>query len=140
MDKQLFQGYPEAQRAQILRDNCNTIENIGYTKQFTADQLIDMKDRLSEVSIEANEIEIEKKEAMDGFKHRLQPFNEEKKELLSNLKNKAKYVNEDCFKMIDHESGMVGYYNSLGDLVEMRPIRQNERQTTIIPLPKAAGL
>ena len=39
MDKALFQEYPEDVRRQMLEDNCDRIEEVGYMKPFTGEQL-----------------------------------------------------------------------------------------------------
>ena len=39
---------------------------------------------------------------------------------------------EQCYKMIDREEGMVGYYDKYGILVLQRPLKREERQTTIM--------
>lgn len=138
MKKHLFESESEAVRKQMLHDNCDAIESIGYTRSFTPEELAEKKDQLSEVCIEAAEIEEQKKLMVDEFKAKLKPFNERKTLLLGHLKHKSEYVKEDCYKMIDHEEGMVGYYNSNGDLIESRPVNADERQKRI-PLYKAVN-
>lgn len=78
MDKALFQEYPEDVRRQMLEDNCDRIEEVGYMKPFTGEQLLEMKDRLSDLSIEINDIEIEKKASAELFKAQLKPLTEER--------------------------------------------------------------
>lgn len=131
MDKTLFQDYPENVRRQMLEDNCDKIEEVGYMKPFSPDQLLDMKDRLSNVSIEINDIECEKKAQNDIFKAQLKPLAEERSKLLGNIRNKAEHVKGECYKFVDQEAGEVGYYSPEGFLIESRPIRQEERQMTI---------
>ncbi len=60
----------------------------------------------------------------------------DKTRLLEQIKNKAEFVQEDCFKLVNHDEGMVGYYNSKGELIESRPIRADERQGTIFQMTK----
>lgn len=115
----------------FLKDNCETVEEVGYMKQFSPDQIVAMKDDLSEVAIQINDIETEKKEAMKEYTDRLKPLNDQKSELLGNIKKKAEYVNEQCYKFVDHEDRMVGYYNAEGVLVSSRPARPDEAQMTI---------
>lgn len=131
MDKTLFQEYPENVRRQMLEDNCDKIEEVGYMKPFTPDQLLGMKDKLSNVSIEINDIECEKKAQNEIFKAQLKPLVEERSKLLGNIRNKAEHVKGECFKFVDQEAGEVGYYTPEGFLIESRPIRQEERQMTI---------
>lgn len=134
MEKALFQNYPERQRKSMLEDNADKIEEIGYMKPFDPEEMNVMKDDLSKVIININDIEDEKKAIMSEIKLKLKPLDIEKKELLSNIKNKSEYVTENCFKIIDHEDEMVGYYNELGFLIESRPIRQDEKNKTLYAL------
>ena len=122
MEKVLFAEYSEKERKQMLSDNADSMEEVGYMKDFTPDEMEVMKDRLSKIVIDINDIE---------FKLRKKPLETEKQELLANIKSKSEYVLEDCYKFCDHEAQMVGYYNDQGILVYSRPMRPDERQRTI---------
>lgn len=138
MEKFLGQEYPESRREQFLKDNCDAVEEIGYTRRFTPDELNQKKELLANASIEINDIEEEKKRVMAEFKERLKPLDEERKSLLGEIRSKAQFVNEECYKFIDHETRMVAYYNKLGEMVSSRPAMPQEMQKTIFNLQKAA--
>ena len=125
-----------AKRIEFLDTNCDAVEEKGYMKPFTPEQITEMKDMLASNAIEINDIEEEKKTVMDEFKKRLEPYKEEQKELLANIKNKAKFVNEKCYKFVDPETRMVGFYNSEGILIESRPAYANELQGTIFQIKR----
>lgn len=91
MDKFLGQDIPEKDRWQFLQDNADSVEKIGYTHRFTPEELAQKKESLAETSIKINDIEIEKKEAMESFKADLKPLNEQKQELLDNIKKGSEY-------------------------------------------------
>lgn len=78
MDKFLGQDIPEQERWQFLQDNADAVEKIGYTHRFTPEELAQKKETLAEVSITINDIEIEKKEAMDEFKETSETFERRK--------------------------------------------------------------
>lgn len=140
MDKFLGQEIPEKDRWQFLQDNADAVEEIGYTHRFTPDELAQKKEFLAETSIQINDIEMEKKEAMEAFKAELKPLNERKQELLENIKKGSEYVeNEECAKILVHEEKMVGYYNRLGELVYSRPIMPQEMQKTIFNITRKTG-
>lgn len=126
-------------RIAFLMDNCDKVEEKGYMKRFTPEQLGQMKEGLSETDIEINDIEEEKKEVVKEFKGRLDPLTEERKRLLKGLKNKAEYVTENCYKFIDMETREVGYYNEEGDLIESRPAYPDELQGNIFQLNRKTG-
>jgi len=124
----------EMQRIAFLKDNCDAVENKGYMKRFGVEQMQEKKEQLSELSIEINDIEIEMKATIRDFKESLKVPKEQKKTLLSELKQKAEYKSEVCYKFIDNEDKMVGYYNSEGDLIDARPISPEEMQGTIFQI------
>lgn len=131
MEHVLGQGYQGVKREQFLRDNCEAVEEIGYMKPFSPEEIQSKKDQLSEVAITINDIEISKKEAVQAFNNELKPLETDKKSLLQHIKNKSEHVKENCYKFIDFDSKMVGYYNSEGLLIEARQIRPDEGQRTI---------
>lgn len=137
MEKQLGHEYPEGkQRESFLKDNCDAVENKGYMKPYTTDQLVEMKENLAEASISLNDIEVEKKAAIEVFKLQAKPLQTLKQELLQNIKHKAEFVDEVCFKFIDTTAKEVGYYNSEGNLIESRPAFGNELQATIFQVSR----
>lgn len=139
MDKFLGQNIPEEERAQFLADNCDAVETIGFTRHFTPDELNQKKEELANVSIEIAEIEEAKKETMAQFKEQLKEPEETKKKLLGELKHKSEYVNDECYKFIDHEERMVGYYDKTGVLVSSRPIMPQEMQKTVFSINRKTG-
>lgn len=140
MEKQLGKEIlSEKDRIAFLMDNCDKVEEIGYTKQFSEEQLSEMKNNLSEIAITINDLEEEKKEAVATFKASIDPLKQEKKTLIDGLKTKATYVRETCYKFIDGEKREVGYYNAQGDLVESRSASADELQTNIFQLTRKAN-
>ena len=59
--------------------------------------------------------------------------------LLKDIKEKAVYAKEECFKFIEQEEKMVGYYNAQGDLIESRPATSDELQGTIFQIVRKTG-
>ncbi len=127
---------PGKKRIAFLMDNCDKVEEKIYMKRFSSDQLLQMKNSLSETAIRINDIETEKKELMAEFKERMKPLVEEKIRLLSGLKNKAELATEKCYKFIDNDSREVGFYNQDGDLIDHRPAYADELQGTIFQMKR----
>lgn len=138
MDKYLGQEKTNTKdRVEFLEANCHGIDEKGYMKQFTPEEIISMKDSLAEASIAINEIEIRKKEAIDAFKEELKPLESERKDLLKCIKEKAEFVKEQCYKFIFEDERMVGYYNKDGVLIEARPMQPEEMQTAMfVPIQR----
>lgn len=126
-------------RVAFLMDNCDAVEEKGYMKQYTPEELARMKETLSDTSIAINDIEEEKKEVVAEFKERLDPLVKERKIILEGLKKKAEYVTEKCYKFIDQEKREVGFYNENGDLIESRPAYSDEMQGTLFQINRKTG-
>lgn len=136
MENTLGKDYPTIQRVQFLKDNCDSVEEKGYMKQFTPEQILEMKESLSETDININDLEDEKKEVTKEIKEKLDPLKGTRKTLLKNIKQKAEFTKELCYKFVDTNDKTVGYYNSKGDLIESRPATADELQLTIFQVNK----
>lgn len=131
MEKFLGQDIPEDRRWQFLTDNADAVEKVGYTRRFSPLELSQQRQELADTSIQINDIEEEKKDAMAVFKDRLKPLTEKKSKLLGSIKTGSEFVEEECAKFIDYDEKTVGFYNKLGELVSTRPIMAQEMQKTI---------
>jgi len=136
LGKDIQQGAP---RRQFLEDNADAVEKKEYMRHFTPEELLKLKEGLSETCISINDIEEELKEVKKEYKERLEPLINRKKEALEGLKKKAELVEEDCYKFIDEETREVGYYNQNGDLIESRPAYSEELQPTIFSVLRKTG-
>lgn len=122
------------ERENYLRDNCDGVESLDYMKAFDPEQIILLKNDLSDSSIRINDIEVEKKATAKDFKEQLKPMLAEKSLILLNLKQKSEMVTEKCFKFVDTDAKMTGYYNSEGVLVNARSMTPDEMQKTIFEM------
>jgi len=132
MEKHLGKEYANrVQREAFLKDNCEKVENKGYMKPFTPEQLQGHKESLAELSMKIEETEDEKKAQTSYFTSMLKPMIEQRREMVRNIRQKAEYVNELCYKFIDRDEKQTGFYNADGDLIELRPATADELQPTL---------
>jgi hypothetical protein len=135
MQKELGKNFTDVlQREAFLKDNCDKAENRGYMKPFTADELQQRKENLADVSVRIDEIETEKKEQAKVFKDALDPLVKQRSGMVDDIRRKSRYVNEVCYKFVDAEERMTGYYNSDGDLIESRPATADELQPSMFSI------
>jgi len=125
-----------AQREAFLKDNCEKVEEKGYMKAFTPEQLQGYKENLAELCITIEKVEDEKKESSRYFKEQLDPMTKQRSKMVRDIRQKAEYVREVCYKFIDMEEKQTGYYNADGDLIELRPATADELQPTLFSLHK----
>jgi translation initiation factor 2 beta subunit (eIF-2beta)/eIF-5 len=131
LDRELGKDIALEERAGFLKDNCDAVEQVTYSRAFEPEELALKREQLTDASIKIADIEEEKKEVMDSFKERLKPLQEEKEEAIKALRDKSQTVTEECYKFLDEETKMVGFYNKEGNLVSSRPAFQKELQRTI---------
>ena len=118
-------------RESFLKDNCDKVEEKGYMKPYTPEELQQRKEELANASIEIAEIEQEAKEAAAHYKGMLKPLKETRARMVGDIKSKSEYVKELCYKFVDQEARETGYYNKEGDLIESRPATADELQPTL---------
>ena len=139
LDKELGKEYPEEKREQFLKDNCDDIQEVSYSKSFSPEELAKQREDLTDAAIKLADIEDERKEANAHYKEMMKPLQQKKAMAIENLKKKAMTVTEDCFKFFDEESKMIGFYNKQGDLVSSRPAFPDELQKTIFATIRKDG-
>lgn len=113
MDKVLGQEYEGKARIDFLRDNCDAVEDLGYTKQLPNEEIEALKDRLVENNIQLRDVRADKKAANKEFNDQIKQLEESNDEVTGKLKAKSEFVTEACFKFVDTETREVGYYNCL---------------------------
>lgn len=140
MDKTLFQSISDGvERQQMLLDNADGVEEISFKRMLTPEQIADLKDELSEQCIQLKDTKADKKAHNAMYNERIKKLETESDRLTDKIREGADSVMEQCYKMIDQEEGMVGYYDKDGILVLQRPLKREERQTTIMQFNRKTG-
>ena len=130
-DRVLGQEYNPSDRIKFLKDNCDVIEELGYTKQYDNEKIEELKDQLVETSIQMRDVKADKKDATKMYNEQIKQLEERSEEVTKGLKEKAEFVNETCYRFLDQETRTVGFYSAEGLLVLQRPARPEEMQTSI---------
>jgi hypothetical protein len=136
MDKVLGQEYNLKDRVSFLRDNCDAVEDLGYTKSLPNDEIEALKDRLVENNIQLRDVRSDKKAANKEFNDQIKQLEESNDEVTGKLKAKSEFVTEPCFKFVDEDAREVGYYNNEGLLVYSRPARPEELNKNIFRMSR----
>lgn len=119
------------EREQYLQSIADGMETVSYTRIFKTEELAEQRELLTDASIMLADIERTKKQAMADFKDQAKPWEDQKAKAIESLRTKSEVVEEDCFKLLDEETKMVGFYNSEGNLVSSRGAFASELQKTI---------
>lgn len=120
---------------QEVKDNLDAvaygIEERPYTKNLSAEEIVEKKDAYSQIGLDLSEIAREKKEAMERFKL----LEKEPKAIASELLDAIKFKSEQKYGKLhlvdDQESGMMYSFDERGVCVDARPLDKKERQTKL---------
>ena len=127
MEKRLFVNYTAEDRLQMLQDNCTKpLEEYGYNKPLTKEQLKDIKDQLSSAAMTLHDVQEEKAEADKEFNSRIKELKGSIAEHVKKLKSRTTYTCGQCFEFLDREERKVGIYDRDGNLVDERAATMKE--------------
>ncbi len=115
-------------RKQLLEDNADKTENTSYMRPLTPEELDVKREQLTENCIKLSEFEDEKKEAMAGFKLKMDPLVKDNKWLLTDIKTRQTQVTGMLYHIADQEDGMMETYDENGELIGSRRLRPEEKQ------------
>lgn len=140
MEKELFKDEENIMlREKYLKDNCDAAETIGYTKAIPDDKLSQMKDDIINKQIEISELEEEKSQVTRDYNDKLKGMKEVRNELIGKVKHKSEYHKDLCYKFVDRDKKVTGYYDKFGDLVYERQSTPDEMQMNMFIEEKRTG-
>lgn len=120
------------EREQFLRDNADAIEQDRVRKPLTREELEDAKDKLTEVSLKLRRKKDKYEEVKKHWRDEvIDPLKDTVGELLDKLENKGEIVDGEIFYIRDHNNNMVYGFLEDGSQVRSRPMRHEEKQSTI---------
>ena len=134
MSENLFQNIPINDRASMLEANCLKHEEQTVKRQFTHEELEDMRITLTDDSIKNSELEDELKALTKPIREELKNYKAVIREKLKKLKLKYDENLETVYLFDDQENGMMNTYDVTGELLSSRKLLPSEKQTRIIDL------
>lgn len=126
-----FETLPQTERATAIRELAVTSYNKNVVRNFTEEELTEMKSELSEVDINLNDLEEEKKAVTAEINERIKPVKDARSILLKQLKDKYFENMETVYDIDDQEEGMMHTFDHSGKLLGSRRLTPKERQTSI---------
>lgn len=126
-----FKSLQMPERITALRENAVTHYNKNVIRDFSEEEIADIKTTLSEQAIRLNDLKIEKKELTSVISGKIKTTEGEMKGTLKDLKNKYYENEETVYDIDDQEAGEMYTFDNQGNLLSTRKLTPKERQTTI---------
>lgn len=131
----IFQEVPEEQRAQIISDNAASVkENYSIVHEFSKDEMTELRENYIEDSIELAEIEQELAIIKAEFKAKMAPVQGKMRTTMDKIKTKSETIKGTAYFMPDYVENEMYIYDGLGNLLDQRKLRNDEKQSNIFSL------
>ncbi len=122
---------PIEERAQVLHDSCDQIEEKQYTRKFNTNELVQRRAELSEIAIKLNNLTNELADIRASYKQKMKPLEEQFAKIRDEIKSGGEYVTTECYKFIDNDEGKTAWYSPEGYKLEERDCTPEEKQRTM---------
>lgn len=129
--KKMYPGLdalPVSERKKILEDNAYETGFSDVRRNFTAEEIAEMKTNLSDETILKRDAEKELKALSAPLTAQIKAKTKAINAISDHLRNGYYDRNENVFYMADHIEGMIHCYDGEGFLLHSRPMNDRERQ------------
>ena len=129
----------------MLNDNCNKrLEDHGYEKPLSKDQVKQLKDKITVSVRELRKVEAEKREVTKGYTEQISKLNKAIETASEEEEKRTTFTCETCFEFLFREERKIGVYNKDGILIEERPatlkeMRDSEDMFKQVPPTRKTG-
>lgn len=118
-------------RKACLADNADGMEEVEYHKDFTEAELNQKKDKVIKAEIEIAHVQEKAKNTAAWYRDSIKRLQKTKENNLTAIQLKGEDVKENCYKYVDRDNRITGYYNDAGKLVKTRPAKADELQAPL---------
>lgn len=138
MQNKLFpDSLSKSERIQNLEAMAYAIEEGKYFKKLSAEEIDQKREIFTENVIQISDLNDKKKELINEIKNEIKPLSVENKSLMESIRTKQEEVEGKIYLVDDQENGMMHSYDEMGELINSRRLRPNEKQTSIFSISKA---
>lgn len=131
MDVYKLKDLAEDDRKLVLESEALSVEELGYTKRLSEEELQIKREDLANAAIKKAMIEDEFAEIKAQFKDRLEPVNITLKESIEAVKNRSVSIMGKVYKLADYENQMIHVVDPVGNVISSRRMLPEERQFRI---------
>lgn len=131
MDVYKLKDLAEDDRKLVLESESISIEELGYTKRLSEEELQIKREDLANAAIKKAMIEDEFAEIKAQFKDRLEPVNIVLKESIEAVKNRSVSIMGKVYKLADYDNQMIHVVDPFGNVISSRRMLPEERQFRI---------
>lgn len=119
----------QEEREKLLNSHSSRFERTTFTQSLSDDELQIASADYIRGCIDLNRMEASAKSVADEWKGKIKKKEGELEELLENISNGRREVTGVLFHIPNHAEQRMFLYNKYGELIESRPLKDEEKQT-----------
>lgn len=132
MEQSIFIGMDPLAKIRALEDNAVEIaENYEWEQPLTPEELDEYREKFAGVHIELAALEARKKALLEEITREMKDKKTVSVSLLKVIRTERKDLSGRAFFIQDFKEGIIGIYNSDGELIGQRKMRKTEAQGRI---------
>lgn len=139
VNSNVYQDVPAEGREGILKDVCYSFEERKIQVPYSEEQLNELKEKLSEKSVELSQIVGEKKKQVAEFDTKIKPLQLEVTDSVKKLRAKCDEVDTMVYNIANYNSGMMESFDKNGIFISARKLFADEKQVTVKVLNERTG-
>lgn len=126
MKENMFDDFPVEARKQMLEDNCDKVESKTYIDRWTPNRVQQEKNNYIDLQSKIAKLTAELAQVQSEYKGEIKPLKEQSGIILNNIQQGGELVTKDCYKFVEEDEKMVGFYDAKGHLIDSRPATPEE--------------
>lgn len=128
MEKFIFQNLSPEVRKEAIKKSSRGTEILDYDKQLTEAEVENEAQKLAKLNKDFFDVEEEKKASAKEFADQLTEIKNKMKDVSEIIDRRRRKMTGTCHKIINYDTGEVGFYDDLGELVKVHKAFMDELQ------------
>lgn len=133
---QTLKDMTPAAREKYFRDHAYKIEQGRFFKKMDDKELDVQKDEFAQAAIRLSDKEDEFQQVKEDFNGKIKEMAAMQTMRLSVIRSKGKWIQGQTYMIDDQVDSVMRIYDEDGELIETRPLRSEEKQTSLLSINK----
>ena len=125
-----------AAREKYFKDHAYKIEKGRFFKKMDDRELGIQKDEFAQAAIRLSDKESEFQQVKEDFGGQIKEMTAMQNIRLSVIRSKGKWIQGETYMIDDQLEGVMRIYDEDGELIDTRPLRKEEKQTSLLSINK----
>lgn len=126
----------QAAREKYFRDHAYKIDEGRFFKKLTPEELTSRNSDYAQAALRLSDKQDEFEQVKEDFRGKIKEMEAMQVIRLSEIRSKGKWIQGQTYMIDDQVEGVMHIYDVDGELIETRPLRAEEKQTSLLSITK----